>query len=139
MTTPILAQLPPAPPANLLLFSSQQWTWITNAIAAIYAAHEAELQTLGTLINSQEALLMAMNDLNTSQDRTKAATSAALAGIAQEIQQVKDGVAALAAEPTAAEVAAFKARIDANTDRLTAAVAALGADDSTATPPTTPA
>lgn len=78
---------------------------------------------------------MTMSDLGASQDRSEASTTAALAGITQEIQQVRDAVAALGTAPTPEELTAFKARIDANTDRIDAAVAALTADDPAAPTP----
>lgn len=77
---------------------------------------------------------MTMDDLGASQDRSETSTTAALAGIATEIQQVKDAVAQLSGSATPEQIASFKARIDANTDRLDAAVAALQADDPGATP-----
>lgn len=84
---------------------------------------------LRTIVAIQEELLMSMSDLNASQDRSEASTTAALAGISLEIQQVRDAVAALSTAATPEEITAFKARLDANTDRLDAAVTALSADD----------
>lgn len=87
------------------------------------------VEALRVLNHNVEKLAVAMDDLNASQARSEASTTAALAGISTEIQQVRDAVAALSTSPSAAELAAFKARIDGNTDRLDAAVTALSGDD----------
>jgi hypothetical protein len=117
--------LPPIPPqpvhTGFVLFgpTPAQLDWI---VRSIYAA-------LTVIAQNQEKLAMTMQDLGASQDRSEASTTAALAGITTEIQQVRDAVAALGTSPTPEELTAFKARIDANTDRVDAAVAMLSSDD----------
>lgn len=142
-----LPPLDPQPSGLLVIFSPGSWTWIGDALKKLYTGlgtlgAQQDLATvaltqrldvviaaLGPLTQTLEGILVAMNDLNTSQGRSEASTSAALAGISREVQQVRDAVQALGDSPSAAELAAFKARIDANTDRLDAAVALLGSDD----------
>lgn len=133
MTDQTLPPLPDQPsPGFLVIFSPAQWRWIGQAFQAIHTDSEAIIETLGPLTQALESVLVAMDDLSASQDRSEASTTAALAGITTEIQQVRDAVAALGTAPTAEEIAAFKARVDANTDRLDAAVALLTSDDPTA-------
>ena len=145
MTTPIapadqegaiLPALPPQPTALLQIFSQSQWRWIGQAFQTIHLDNEAIIETLGGVATTLENILVTLEDLNASQDRSEASTTAALAGISTEIQQVRDAVAALGSAPTPEELTAFKARVDANTDRIDAAVALLSSDDPAA-PPTT--
>lgn len=130
MTDQILPPLPPQPSSSLLvIFSSAAWRWIGQAFESVHTEHEAIIETAAALTAAMERILMALDDLSASQDRSEASTTAALGGISKEIQQVRDAVAALGTSPSAAELAAFKARVDANTDRIDAAVALLSADD----------
>ncbi len=129
----ILPPLPAPPPANLLLFSTQQWNWLTKALAAVYAAHEAELDVLGAIVNSQEALMATVQELQNALDRNTASTEAAAAAIQTEIDQLKAAIDALSTSqpPTQAQID----QLNAASDKLEQATAALGADDPSAAPP----
>lgn len=138
---PILPLFPDWPINGPLILFPAQWHALGQALKAIHDDNEHNAQTLAVLntkfaaLNTQlETLRMAMDDIGASQDRAEASTTAALAGITTEIQQVRDAVAALGTSPTPEQLAALKARIDANADRIDAAVASMSADDTT--PPT---
>lgn len=133
VSSSILPPIPPQP-GGLVIFSPAQWRWIGQAFQTIHNDNEAIVQILGPIASTLENLLMSMSDLNAAQDRSEASTTAALAAISTEIQQVRDAVAALGDAPTAAELTALKSRIEGNADRIDAAVAAMQADDPT--PPT---
>lgn len=91
-----LPPLPPAPSANLILFSTQQWTWLTGAITAMYAAHEADLAILAAFINSQEALMATVSDLTAKLDAIEAALTGPN-GVSVSLENVKADVASLKA------------------------------------------
>ena len=123
----VLPPLPTPPPANLLLFSSQQWNWLTSAITAIYAAHEAELESLGGIISGLE-MLMAQDAELTSEVATLRAN---LTEVADRISsEIADLAAAIAAQgqPSAEVAAAIDSLKQANT-QLAALGTSLAADD----------
>lgn len=95
----------------------------------MYTAHDADLTILGALINSQEAIMATVQELQLALDANTAATNAAVAGITTEIGQLKDAIAALstAQPPSQAQLDQLKA----STGKLEAATAALHADDPT--------
>jgi hypothetical protein len=78
------------------------------------------------LQHGQEQLTQMTDDLSSAVDRTEASTTAALAGIGRELQQVRDALAELAKIPNTDAIAA---RLNANADRIEAATAALSGDD----------
>lgn len=77
-------------------------------------------------------LTMATDDLSSAVSRSEAATTAALAAINTEIEQLRAALDELAKVPN---TAAIVARMNANTDRIEAATSGLGADDAPAQPP----
>ena len=71
-------------------------------------------------------IAMSTDDLSAAVTRTEAATTAALAAINTEIEQLRTAIEQLAQTPDNAVIAA---RLNANADRIEAAVASLAADD----------
>ena len=90
--------LPPAPPANLVLFSTAQWNWLTSAIRALdaghqslHAEHESIVAVLGGIMNAQEALMATSAELQTALDELGSALSEALADIDRQLAQMAPG------------------------------------------------
>lgn len=134
MSEPVPAILPPLDPAPttgfLVLFSPGQWTWITKALRAVYLAQDAQLVALGPLTQGVETLMATVAELQSALDANTAATEAASAAITTEIAQLQAAIDALstATPPSQAQLD----QLNAATAKLTAATAALAADDPTA-------
>src|SRR5690348_1315551 len=96
-----MSVIPPLPP-----IPDTPENWITRAIAAIYAAQDAQLETLGKFTTSLEGLMATVEELQAALDRNTAGVAAVSAAITQEIQQLKDAIDALstAQPPTQAQL-----------------------------------
>jgi chromosome segregation ATPase len=129
----VLPPLPAPPAANLVLFSSSQWHWLTSALAAIHAAQEAELQVLGAIINAQETLMATIEELQTKLDALTAADAENAARTSSEMADLAAALAAL--KPGEPVTQAQLDQIQAVIDRVTARNAALAADDPSQTAP----
>ena len=125
----VLPPLDPPPNANLVLFSTQQWTWLTSAILALRAGQEAILDVEGAIINAQETIVADITALTSQVQRLEAQQAAAADAIDLEIQQLKDALAQLGSQPTQAQLDALTSRIKASVDKIAASTDALKADD----------
>lgn len=100
-----LPPLDPPPSANLVLFSTQQWNWLTNALMALRAGQEAQIQVMGALANGMESLMTQADSLNT------------------QVQAVVDGVAGLGTQ-----LSTLATEITIEVQQLVDAIAAQGAN-----------
>lgn len=126
--TSILPPLPPQPQAGLLvIFSPAQWRWIGQAFQLIHADNEAVVEALGPLTFALERLMATVQELQTALDANTAATDAAATAITTEITQLQAAIDALSTTtpPSQAQLD----QLNAATAKLTAATAALNADD----------
>jgi uncharacterized phage infection (PIP) family protein YhgE len=128
--------LPPAPPANLVLFSTAQWNWLTSALRALdagqqtlHAEHESIVAVLGGIMTAQEALMATSAELQTALDELGSALTEALADIDRQLAQMAPG------EPvTQAQIDSLRA----SAQSLREASTRMKADDAPAEEPPTP-
>lgn len=138
--TPLPVKLPDPPTGLLVIFSPGTFAWIADALNLIYRAQResAQAQTqrldavilaLGPLTQGVERLMATVAELQTALDANQAATDAAVTAIQTEIAQLQDAINALstATPPTQEQID----QLNAGTAKLTAATAALSADDPT--------
>lgn len=119
--------LPPAPPANVVMFSGRQWEWLVAAISGLYEANETQLEMLSSIDAKLEKLVATTEELQTALDAHTQAVHNAVEAINTEIAQLQDAIAQLntADPPTQAQID----QLNQATQDLIAATTALQADD----------
>jgi hypothetical protein len=133
----ILPPLPPAPSANLVLFSTAQWNWLTAALRALHAGQDTILEVDGQIMTALETIMATSQELQVKLDALTAANAENARRSTDEFDQLKAALAAI--KPGEPVSQAQLDQVQAVVDAMTARSAKFASDDPVAPPaPPTP-